>query len=62
MHFLVGTNKKNSVANNFDLIGDGVWSLRLRRNLNDWECEHWMRLMSHLEQFSLIPKEKVCWV
>lgn len=51
---------KGWVWDSFDVDGN-IWSLRLRRNLNDWELDDLGRMLALLEDIKSSPSLKDGW-
>lgn len=47
------------MADNFDSRGEEIWNILLRRNLNDWEGELGLLLLSCLEEFKITSGEGI---
>lgn len=58
--FLIARNPDSTVAENRE---GNAWNLQLRRNLQDWEIESFIELLSRLGNFSLNPqvRDSIAW-
>lgn len=52
-------NKEGSVADHFDeMTRNGVWNIRMRRDLNNWEVEEFASLLDQMNEITPNPRER----